>query len=167
MILPASARGWEVPTTKSSPDPLTVVRRGGPWGWLYQSGTMNADMTNIDPRRAQVWIENSEWPLQGLTFLNYEAPGRWDETFRAAAAMLHFCIEDTELDRSDPNIKLTVPRLTLDKMTKGSDIYLRNLGFSGVYDGDPLTASAGHVHACARTQFPEFAGAVALPREQF
>lgn len=158
--LPSHVQGWQISGNESS-CPLTVVK-AQLWfgGWHFDAGTIDDQLTKVDPKIASAWLVESD-DTPGLTFMTFKTErGPWDQTFRAAAALLYFCIKTGELG---PEHRLSAPIGKVDPPDESSLIYLRNLGFSATYTGSDLIADPVQIHNYVADRFPEFSTARPLP----
>jgi hypothetical protein len=158
MPLPEHVKGWNVPITESESG-LAVVRAHSLWGWHYEVGQLDEQMTCIDPTDAKAWAVESD-RRSGVTLMTVETRGPLHNAHRATAAMLHFCVQVQELR---PDQYVTVTRLQSDNMTHLTENVLYDLGFTSFYAGDDLFARADDIQRSTSTRFPEFALAEPIP----
>jgi hypothetical protein len=159
MPLPTHVRGWSIPATETEPG-LTVVRATSAFGWHFEVGDLDEAMTKIDPKQANAWVVESE-RRPGITFMEFKASGSWNSAYRAAGALLHFCVEVNELGAEQT---MTVDRITVKQSDPQSVMILENLGFSAFYEGADMLARPDRVHQFTAQRFPEFVQAVPIPQ---
>lgn len=130
---------------------------------------MDEGLTKIDPKRASLWVEPSERPYPpGTTVLQIDTVGEQGDVLRPMAAILYFCVE-REAGKSGPDHSLIIPEYVVRQANGkgGTGIHvLKSLGFADIptlREGG-LVVRADHLKHAIDSQFPEFAGAVALPR---
>jgi hypothetical protein len=166
--LPSHVQGWKIPASERGSE-LTVIRAGSPWGPHYEVGDLNAEWTKTEPKDVSAWIVEGD-NRSGMAFMEFKTEGRgdrWDHGFRAAAAMLHFCVQAEGPDGSGylpAGGVLYVPGITVGDMDRRDLIYLQNLGLYPANYDDDYVGNPDQIRAYTASRFPEFAQAEALPR---